>query len=83
MLSLHSASFALNMAVAPRASISMQEASPAPKVAEFCYGLPGSIAPVAEFDPFNFLEGKTKDQVRTQLNHRSRGPALSPHRSPC
>jgi hypothetical protein len=32
---------------------------------EFCYGLPGSIAPIENFDPFNLLEGKTFEQVRT------------------
>ena len=32
---------------------------------EFCYGLPGNIAPVENFDPFNLLEGKTFEQVRT------------------
>ena len=40
-------------------------AAVADKKGEFCYGLPGSIAPFEEFDPFNFLEGKTFEQVRT------------------
>ena len=35
------------------------------KAGEFCYGLPGSIAPFEEFDPFNLLDGKTFEQVRT------------------
>merc|ERR1719498_1217319 len=30
---------------------------------EFCYGLPGSIAPAGQFDPANVLEGKTKLEV--------------------
>ena len=42
-----------------------KEAALADKAGEFCYGLPGSIAPFEEFDPFNFLEGKTFEQVRT------------------
>jgi len=32
---------------------------------EFCYGLPGALPPVGNFDPFNFLDGKTFEQVRT------------------
>ena len=32
---------------------------------EFCYGLPGSLPPFENFDPFNLLDGKTFDQVRT------------------
>merc|ERR1719393_1037028 len=35
------------------------------KKGEFCYGLPGALAPFSEFDPFNFLDGKTYEQVRT------------------
>merc|ERR1719487_2098309 len=30
---------------------------------EFCYGLPGSIAPAGEFDPANLLEGTSKEEV--------------------
>merc|ERR1719460_43757 len=30
---------------------------------EFCYGLPGAIAPAGQFDPANFLEGASKDEV--------------------
>jgi len=37
----------------------------APPPAEFAYGIPGALPPVGEFDPFNFLSGKTKDQVLT------------------
>ena len=35
----------------------------APAPTEFAYGIAGSLAPVGDFDPFNFLDGKTKDQV--------------------
>merc|ERR1711939_364507 len=31
--------------------------------AEFCYGLPGAIAPAGEFDPANLLEGTSKEEV--------------------
>jgi len=30
---------------------------------EFCYGLPGAIAPAGEFDPANLLEGTPKSEV--------------------
>jgi len=40
-------------------------AATAAKAGEFCYGLPGSIAPFEKFDPFNLLDGKTFEQVRT------------------
>jgi len=30
---------------------------------EFCYGLPGAIAPAGEFDPANLLDGKSKSEV--------------------
>jgi len=62
----------------PRAIVNMQDqigfqdpvqeekrAAAADKSGEFCYGLPGALAPVGNFDPFNFLDGKTFDQVRT------------------
>merc|ERR1719454_2165430 len=42
-----------------------KDALAADKKGEFCYGLPGSLAPFEEFDPFNLLDGKTFDQVRT------------------
>ena len=38
---------------------------------EFCYGLPGSIAPLGEFDPLNLLEGKSKEQVSSSLRLRA------------
>merc|ERR1719197_1910821 len=30
---------------------------------EFCYGLPGAIAPAGEFDPANLLEGASQEEV--------------------
>merc|ERR1719217_963985 len=30
---------------------------------EFCYGLPGAIAPAGQFDPANLLEGVSKEEV--------------------
>jgi len=33
------------------------------KANEFCYGLPGAIAPMGQFDPANLLEGKSKNEV--------------------
>merc|ERR1711988_1136764 len=30
---------------------------------EFCFGLPGAIAPAGEFDPANLLEGTSKAEV--------------------
>jgi len=32
---------------------------------EFCYGLPGALPPVGNFDPLNLLEGKSFEQVKT------------------
>merc|ERR1719183_919722 len=69
----------LSIASAPRALVVAQEgqvgfqdpsavekaAEAAAKKGEFCYGLPGSVAPFENFDPFNFLDGKTFEQVRT------------------
>ncbi|KAL1524295.1 hypothetical protein AB1Y20_019198 [Prymnesium parvum] len=64
MLALHSASLSfapMSRAVAPSTR------APAVNMAssDFCYGLPGSIAPVENFDPFNLLDGKSKEQVMT------------------
>merc|ERR1719183_2549858 len=42
-----------------------KEAEVAGKKGEFCYGLPGSFAPFENFDPWNLLDGKTYEQVRT------------------
>jgi hypothetical protein len=34
------------------------------KEPEFCYGLPGAIAPAGQFDPANLLEGTSEAEVR-------------------
>ncbi|KAL3912988.1 MAG: hypothetical protein SGPRY_008143, partial [Prymnesium sp.] len=41
-----------------------------PLSSDFCYGLPGAIAPVGQFDPANLLADKSKGEVR------QRGPAI-------
>jgi len=48
---------------------------PAAKPA-FAYGLPGSVAPIADFDPLNLLEGKSKEQVSSSLRLRNASPRL-------
>jgi len=40
-------------------------ATPKMQSSEFCYGLPGSLDPVGDFDPLNFLDGKSKEEVMT------------------
>merc|ERR1719252_348587 len=50
------------------APLSLNLATPAktPKsstTTEFCYGLPGNIAPAGNFDPANFLIGKSQGEV--------------------
>jgi hypothetical protein len=52
--------------VPKRASINMAVESPttpATTSTEFCYGLPGNIAPAGDFDPANLLEGRSKAEV--------------------
>merc|ERR1719409_2408919 len=49
----------ISMTVAPRSSGGNVKS----KSAEFCYGLPGAIAPAGEWDPANLLEGKSKAEV--------------------
>merc|ERR1719310_743181 len=46
-----------------RNAVAMLAKDPA-KASEFCYGLPGALPPVGEFDPFNLLEGKSEEDVR-------------------
>ena len=61
MLSLASAPSAFAPAtarVAPRSSVCM-----AAPTSDFCYGLPGAIAPVGQFDPANLLADKSKGEV--------------------
>mmetsp|Transcript_57066 Transcript_57066/g.112644 ORF Transcript_57066/g.112644 Transcript_57066/m.112644 type:complete len:225 (-) Transcript_57066:388-1062(-) len=36
----------------------------APDESEFAYGLPGALAPVGNFDPLGFTEGKSLDDVK-------------------
>merc|ERR1719421_915934 len=67
MLSI-AAQSSLAMARAPVPARSNVKASVALKgskaaSSEFCYGLPGAIAPAGEFDPANFLEGTSKAEV--------------------
>merc|ERR1719231_587457 len=59
MLSMMVAAPALNQPVSRVGSTKMVAASKS----EFCYGLPGAIAPAGEFDPANLLEGASKDEV--------------------
>merc|ERR1711990_1122372 len=40
-----------------------QAATATTATTEFCYGLPGNIAPAGDFDPANLLEGASKKQV--------------------
>merc|ERR1719453_2116439 len=42
-----------------------KEAITAAKSGEFCYGLPGSITPIEKFDPFQYTNDATFDQMRT------------------
>merc|ERR1719326_1324526 len=69
MLSLYSAATAFAPAGLPAAAA--MRTTPATMVAlptknvksEFCFGLPGAIAPAGEFDPANLLEGTSKEEV--------------------
>merc|ERR1719409_2139572 len=49
----------ISMTVAPRSSGGNVKS----KSAEFCYGLPGAIAPAGKFDPANLLQGASKAEV--------------------
>merc|ERR1712151_1006274 len=59
--------FAAPAALAPKTNLGARNTKLAVTVdnakSEFCYGLPGSIAPAGQFDPANVLEGKTKLEV--------------------
>merc|ERR1719169_331906 len=65
MLSIASASLAFNAPM--RANVNMVATSktttPKSVDADFCYGLPGNIAPAGNFDPANLLEGVSKNEV--------------------
>jgi len=54
-------SFSMGMA-RPASRASPVKATVASK-AEFCYGLPGNIAPAGDFDPAGLLEGTSKAEV--------------------
>ena len=45
----------------PKASATLR--GPKSKAGDFCYGLPGNIAPAGNFDPANLLEGTPKEEV--------------------
>jgi len=66
-LTLASTSFAAPsmLAQGSRAVAKMAAESPTQAAAstEFCYGLPGNIAPVGNFDPANLLDGQSKAEV--------------------
>merc|ERR1719197_1615709 len=63
MLSIASASLAL-AGPTPRANVKATVAVNKGAVkSDFCYGLPGAIAPAGEFDPANLLEGTSKEEV--------------------
>merc|ERR1719240_2417995 len=62
----------LSLASAP--TLAMANPTPRPRAAvkatvamggasEFCYGLPGAIAPAGQFDPANLLEGTSEKEV--------------------
>jgi len=44
-------------------AVSGRQAPRATKAGEFCFGLPGNIAPAGNWDPLNLLEGVSKDEV--------------------
>jgi len=63
-VSLASTSFAAPLSAAPRSAVRMVVADgKAAAKTDFCYGLPGAIAPAGEFDPANLLEGQPKSEV--------------------
>merc|ERR1719231_907552 len=47
-----------------RSSVSMNLNGWAPDSSKFCYGLPGAIAPVGDFDPLGFVSGKSLDDIK-------------------
>jgi len=53
---------ALSLSMRPMPKINMQAEADA---GEFCFGLPGSIAPIEEFDPAGLLKDASKEQVYT------------------
>jgi len=63
-MTLASSSFVAPIAPVSRsgAQMAMLEKKEA-ATSEFCYGLPGAIAPAGKFDPANLLEGASKAEV--------------------
>merc|ERR1719399_2310061 len=61
MLAFSSAASLALATPTPRASVKAVATTKA--ASEFCYGLPGAIAPAGEFDPAGFLEGASKEEV--------------------
>jgi len=55
-LSLSLAPLSLNLATPP-------SKAKAPAATDFCYGLPGNIAPAGDWDPANLLDGVSKSEV--------------------
>merc|ERR1719231_1396918 len=47
-----------------RSSVSMNLNGWAPDSSKFCYGLPGALEPVSEFDPAGFTDGLSCGQVK-------------------
>jgi len=63
-ISLASTSFVAPIAPATKCVVQMAAASgDAAAKKEFCYGLPGAIAPAGEFDPANLLDGQSEAEV--------------------
>ena len=57
------ATSALGFTTKDLASAGAKRANVKAQASDFCYGLPGNIAPAGDFDPANFLEGKSKLEV--------------------
>merc|ERR1712003_394810 len=57
------AASALSLTTGPRAPTPKLQQATTSTATEFCYGLPGNIAPAGNFDPANLLEGASKEQV--------------------
>merc|ERR550537_338610 len=63
LYSVSSPSFTLSGSAPAITMIAGGAASKPAAKAEFCYGLPGNIAPAGNFDPANLLEGQSKLEV--------------------
>jgi hypothetical protein len=60
-MTYNAVAFSQKMGATPRVSPKMVATTPAQT--DFCWGLPGNIAPAGNFDPANLLEGKTANEV--------------------